>query len=94
MWIRLTALRCRFLHTTCACPAVAAAAAAAAVRFCCLQLQFCGKIEEMKARCGELMSAGCSGFTYDAYTTCGYLKKAGGKQTAKAGTDVHTFTKN
>ncbi|WIA17850.1 hypothetical protein OEZ85_009358 [Tetradesmus obliquus] len=53
----------------------------------------CGTPQELKVRCGQLMSAGCAGFTYDSYTKCGYLKKAGGKQVAKAGTDAHTFTK-
>jgi hypothetical protein len=56
-------------------------------------VQFCGTIEEMKTRCGQLMSAGCAGFTYDAFTTCGYLKKAGGKLTDKAGVNAHLFTK-
>jgi hypothetical protein len=47
----------------------------------------------MKTRCGELMGAGCAAFTYDAYTTCGYLKKAGFKLTDKSGSEVHIFQK-
>jgi hypothetical protein len=47
----------------------------------------------MKTRCGELMGAGCAAFTYDTYTTCGYLKKAGFKLTDKSGSEVHIFQK-
>jgi hypothetical protein len=47
----------------------------------------------MKTRCGQMMSAGCAAFTYDAKTTCGYLKKASFSLSDKAGSEVHIFQK-